>query len=57
MHHGSPCHTSRLGLAQVPDDWLEQAPDLGSPTAVRAAYRDHLLARVGSGAWLPGGAR
>jgi hypothetical protein len=41
---------------QVPDLWLEQTPSLGSPTAVRAAYRDHLLARVASTAWVPGGA-
>jgi hypothetical protein len=41
---------------QVPDAWLEQAPGLDSPGAVRAAYREHLLARVGSTTWLPGGA-
>lgn len=41
---------------QVPDLWLEQTPSLGSPAAVRAAYRDHLLARVASTAWVPGGA-
>jgi HipA-like protein len=42
---------------QVPDSWLEQAPGLDSPAAVRTAYREHLLARVSSTAWLPGGAR
>ena len=41
---------------QVPDLWLEQTPSLGSPAAARAAYRDHLLARVASTAWVPGGA-
>ena len=41
---------------QVPDRWLEQTSSLGSPAAVRAAYRDHLLARVASTAWVPGGA-
>ena len=41
---------------QVPDLWLELTPSLDSPTAVRAAYRDHLLARVASTAWVPGGA-
>jgi hypothetical protein len=42
--------------AQVPDAWLEAAPGLGSPDAVRVAYREHLLARASSDAWLPGGA-
>jgi hypothetical protein len=42
--------------AQVPDEWLEQAPGLGTPDAVRTAYLEHLLARVAhSAAWLPGG--
>ena len=41
---------------QVPDLWLEQTPSLGSPASVRAAYRDHLLARVASTAWVPGAA-
>ncbi|GLZ79411.1 hypothetical protein Afil01_42180 [Actinorhabdospora filicis] len=40
-------------LALVPDAWLD-SPDHDGPDAVRAAYREHLLARVAaSGAWLP----
>jgi hypothetical protein len=40
----------------VPDGWLEEAPGLDGPAAVRDAYVDHLLARVGNPqAWLPGG--
>ncbi len=43
--------------AAVPDEWLEDAPDLPDPQAVRTAYREHLLARVANPqAWLPGGA-
>jgi hypothetical protein len=43
--------------AAVPDEWLEPAPGLDDAEAVRAAYRDHLLARVANpAAWLPGGA-
>ena len=41
--------------AQVPDAWLEPAPGLDTPAAVRTAYAEHLLARLGSSAWLPGG--
>ena len=42
--------------AQVPAEWLEHAPGLETPDAVRTAYADHLRARVDqSGAWLPGG--
>ncbi|NYG08450.1 hypothetical protein BJ986_002937 [Phycicoccus badiiscoriae] len=38
----------------VPDGWLEQAPGLENPEAVRAAYVDHLLARLANpSAWLP----
>lgn len=45
-------------LAQVPDPWLEPAPGLADPGAVRAAYRENLLARVANpAAWLPGAAR
>jgi hypothetical protein len=45
-------------LAQVPDPWLEQAPGLDSPDAVRAAYVEHLVARAGDPtAWLPEGAQ
>lgn len=41
----------------VPDGWLEDAPGLTGPDAVREAYVEHLLARVGTPqAWLPGGA-
>ncbi|WP_270889356.1 HipA family kinase [Pedococcus sp. 5OH_020] len=42
---------------EVPDAWLESAPGLDSPHAVRAAYREHLLARLETvEVWLPGGA-
>jgi hypothetical protein len=42
-------------VAAVPDGWLEQASSLETPEAVRAAYVDHLLARVANpSAWLPG---
>jgi hypothetical protein len=45
-------------VAQVPDLWLEQAPGLDTPAAVRAAYVEHLLARAASpAAWLPEAAR
>ncbi len=41
-------------LAQVPDLWLEQAPGLDSPDAVRTAYVEHITARVARpAAWLP----
>ncbi|MGZ4594861.1 MAG: HipA family kinase [Actinomycetes bacterium] len=44
--------------AAVPDLWLEPAPGLDTPDAVRAAYVEHLLARVAHPqAWLPGGPR
>jgi len=40
----------------VPDEWLQPAPGLPDPSAVRTAYREHLLARLENpGAWLPGG--
>jgi hypothetical protein len=43
--------------ALVPDEWLEPAPGLESPEALRLAYREHVQARVANpGAWLPGGA-
>ena len=42
--------------AQVPDEWLEPATGLDGPEAVRAAYREHLTARLASAdAWLPQG--
>jgi hypothetical protein len=41
-------------VAQVPETWLEIAPALETPEAVRAAYVEHLLARVANrNAWLP----
>lgn len=41
-------------VAQVPDEWLEPAPGLPDAEAVRAAYVEHLLARVASPrVWLP----
>jgi len=44
--------------AAVPDQWLERAPGLDTPEAARAAYVEHLLARVASpDAWLPRGTR
>ena len=33
-------------LAQVPDGWLDDEPGFASADDVRAAYREHLLARV-----------
>ena len=54
----SPTITTELlapVVAAVPDGWLEQAPGLETPEAVRAAYVEHLLARVANpSAWLPG---
>jgi hypothetical protein len=44
-------------VSQVPSEWLEPAPGLADAAAVRAAYVDHLRARVDQpSAWLPGGA-
>ncbi|HET8598916.1 MAG TPA: HipA family kinase [Segeticoccus sp.] len=41
-------------VAQVPEDWLEPAPGLDDPGAVRSAYVDNLLARLAGGRpWLP----
>lgn len=41
-------------LDEVPQDWLETTPFLADATAVRAAYQEHLLARVANPqAWLP----
>jgi hypothetical protein len=43
-------------LDQVPDAWLETTEWLPDAAAVRAAYGEHLRARLRSpGAWLPGG--
>ena len=45
-------------LADVPDEWLEPGVDLPDPAAVRAAYAQHLQARLAATyAWLPGGGR
>ena len=42
-------------LSLVPDEWLEPAPGMEDPAAVRAAYVQNLLARLaGPRAWLPG---
>ncbi|SDO97754.1 hypothetical protein SAMN04489867_1082 [Pedococcus dokdonensis] len=39
----------------VPEVWLEPAPGLDTPAALRTAYVEHLLARVARPqAWLPG---
>jgi hypothetical protein len=43
-------------LAHVPDVWLEAVPGTDTPDALRAAYVDFLLARLGTRQWLPGGA-
>ena len=45
-------------LSLVPDEWLEPAPGMDHPAAVRAAYVENLLARLaGPRAWLPAPAR
>ena len=43
-------------LAEVPDLWLEPVPGAETPDALRAAYVEFLLARLGTRQWLPGGA-
>ncbi|MFV0462928.1 MAG: HipA family kinase [Nostocoides sp.] len=44
-------------VGAVPKDWLEPALGLPDPESVRAAYADHLVARLHApGSWLPGGA-
>ena len=41
-------------LALVPDVWLRDEPGFDSPDAVRAAYAEHLLARLDrADEWLP----
>lgn len=41
-------------VERVPDQWLEPAPGLEDPTAVRVSYVEHLLARLDSPTpWLP----
>ncbi len=53
----SPRTCSSAVVGQVPTEWLEPAPGLADAAAVRAAYVDHLRARVDQpSAWLPGGA-
>ena len=50
--------TLQTVVGHIPDDWLEPAPGLDSPEAVRTAYVEHLLARVAQPqAWLPEMAR
>ena len=44
-------------LGEVPDVWLEPVPGAETPDALRAAYVDFLVARLGTRQWLPGGAR
>ena len=45
-------------LDLVPDEWLETTDHLPDAPSVRAAYAEHLLARVETPqVWLPGGAR
>ena len=44
-------------LAAVPDVWLEPVPGAGTPDALRAAYVDFLVARLGTRQWLPEVAR
>ena len=42
-------------LAEVPDEWLEPVPGAETPDALRAAYVEFLMARLGTRQWLPGG--
>ena len=45
----------RSVLALVPDEWLADEPGFAAVPAVRAAYVERLLARLGArSAWLPG---
>ena len=44
-------------LAEVPDVWLEPVPGAETPDALRAAYVEFLVSRLGTRQWLPGGAR
>lgn len=43
-------------VAEVPDVWLEAVPGADTPAEVRSAYVRFLTARLGTRAWLPGGA-
>ncbi|HLI55461.1 MAG TPA: HipA family kinase [Actinomycetota bacterium] len=41
-------------LGDVPDEWLEPAPDRTAPDDIRILYRDHLMARLAPPRrWLP----
>ena len=40
-------------LAGVPDVWLEPVPGAETPDALRSAYVDFLVARLGTRQWLP----
>ena len=42
-------------LAQVPDAWLAETPEAGSPEQLRSAYVAFLAARLGTRQWLPQG--
>ena len=42
-------------VARVPAEWLEPVPGAETPEALRAAYVDFLVARLGTRQWLPGG--
>jgi len=44
-------------LAEVPDVWLEPVPGAETPDALREAYVDFLVARLGTRQWLPGASR
>ena len=44
-------------LAEVPDVWLEPVPGAETPDALRAAYVDFLVARLGTRQWLPEASR
>ncbi|MCW2793665.1 MAG: hypothetical protein JWO76_2763 [Nocardioides sp.] len=40
-------------LAQVPDAWLSETPEVGSPEQLRSTYVAFLAARLGTRQWLP----
>jgi hypothetical protein len=40
-------------LEQVPDRWLPSVPGAESPSVLRGAYREFLLARLSTRSWLP----
>ena len=41
----------------MPDVWLEPVPGAETPDALRAAYVDFLVARLGTRQWLPEASR